>query len=153
MEETLTQTESDEKKPKSLKERIQEVGTGIRGAGKWIANQWDWYDMNSKCVYGAIFAGVMTAYIVSMEKFVSQPIRERQAFSEARQEVLLRYGDSNKDGYVSQAEEDALFADILSGRGVKSLPGERPFYEDGKIVPRTELTFWINDYMASKKAE
>ena len=78
---------------------------------------------------------------------------EREAFSEARQEVLLKYGDTNKDGYVSQAEEDALFANILSERGVKSLPGKRPFYEGGKTVSRIELTSWINEYMASKKAE
>jgi hypothetical protein len=156
METELTQEpqtqEVETKKSKTLKERLQSVGDGFKKAGKRIAFDWDYYDCNRKLVTGALIAAAGFGYIVGMEKFVSQPMRERRELSEARQEVLFRYGDSNKDGYVSQAEEDALFAEILSGKGVRSIPGERPFYEGGTAVPRSELTSWIKEYMDPRQS-
>lgn len=151
MENTLVQTqETETKKKKTLKDRLGDVKTGFRNFGRTIANNWDWYDMNEKCVKGALIAVVGFGYIVGMEKFVSQPLRARQELSQAKQEVLFRYGDANKDGYVSQAEEDTLFAEVLKDKGVRCISGERPVYEGGQEVSRVEFTKWINDYMNSK---
>jgi len=143
--------EAKTKKRKTLKERVQDVGTGLKNFGRTITNYWDWYDIDRKLVTGALIAAVGFGYVVGIEKFVSQPLRARRDLSQAKQEVLFRYGDTNKDGYISQAEEDALFAEVLKGKGVRCISGEIPVDENGQEVSREEFTGWIRAYIDSKK--
>lgn len=142
--------EGEEKKSKSLKERVQDAENSFKKFGRTIANKWEWYDINYKSKIVGFVAVGLTAYILGIEKFIAQPLKERENLAQATQEVLFKYGDINKDVYVSQEERDVLFAEILKDKSVKCISGERPVYENGKEVTKKELTDWINDYMNSR---
>lgn len=144
MEDLLNQTPEEEAKEKKT------LASRIRDTRRWISRNWDWYNMNAKCVFGGVLLTVATLYGIGAGK-VSEYFEAKNNLGNAKQEVLLKYGDANEDGYVSQAEKDYLFVDILKDKNVICISGEQPIYKDGKEVDRKEFTSWIRDYINSRE--
>ncbi|VVB83093.1 Uncharacterised protein [uncultured archaeon] len=149
MEEELLQ--SEEKKSKSLKKILQETGNWIKGVGKTIAYNWDIYDMNAKCLGLGLFVALDIGMVLGIDTFIGKPLRAKENLTQITQEVLVKYGDTNKDGYISQTEKDSLYSEIFKGRGVTCISGEKPVYSNGKTVSSEELTNWIKGYMTLKE--
>jgi hypothetical protein len=152
MVEKLIQTEKvEKKKSKSLKERVQETGNWMKGVGKTIAENWDYYDMNAKCLVASIILAIDLGAIFGLDALVGKPLRAKGNLTQITQEVFVKYGDTNEDGYVSQAEKDSLYSEIFKGRGVTCISGEKPVYSNGKYVKSEELTDWIKGYITLKE--
>lgn len=98
-------------------------------------------------------AGLVGA--VSYVGFVSARRIYRQAiiseeYNRLYPQAIDRWADTNKDGFIPQAEIDTFNKDLLKDKGVTLKVGEMPKYPDGTPVPQELIVKWLKEYKPSE---
>ncbi len=107
-----------------------------------------------KVVKTAIGTVVGAGVVAGLYFSVIKPSVDASHYNAAMSRALIQYADGmnggQRDGIVTTDEKDAFVVDLLKDKGVTCTPQTMPKYLNGKEVPITTVTEWLNYYKPSE---
>lgn len=79
-----------------------------------------------------------------------KPMVDTIKFDNIYKNALIQYADKDRDGFISTEEIDAFDKDLLVDKNVIFISGSWPRYANGRKVPNSIVTKWVEEYKPSK---